>query len=395
MLLLKKAGLIATGTLLLSTQLMAGNDHQQLIVPKCLGDKIEKNFTTIASNKSYRLIDIETDHVGDITLIADKSQCGRFINVSSDLKNHKNPESILAKYTVKPKKLVSQNYVISHSKTVNALLPKVSSSNIWQTLTHLTDYYNRAPNTASGVETAHWLKKQFDDMAKDSQRNDVNSYFVLTQGYKQPSVVTVIGKDIQAPAVVIGAHMDTLKKYWGMDAYMPGAGDDGSGTSSLMETARVLLSSKEPLKNPVYIIWYSAEEQGLVGSKNVVAHFLEKKIPVKAVMQFDMTGFRNDQNDSTMWVFTDYTDTSLSSFIAKLIQSYVGVKVDYSSCGYGCSDHASWTYAGFPAAFPCETDFPNHNPNIHSPKDLKETLSLEHMTNFSKLGVAFAVELAS
>lgn len=83
------------------------------------------------------------------------------------------------------------------------------------------------------------VEKTFDDMSETNGRTDTASFFVKTGSYyKQPSLVTVIGKDINAPAVVIGAHMDTL------DGRMPGAGDDGSGSSSIMEMARVLLSSK-------------------------------------------------------------------------------------------------------------------------------------------------------
>ena len=80
--------------------------------------------------------------------------------------------------------------------------------------------------------------------------------------------------------------MDTL------DGRMPGAGDDGSGSSSVMEMARILLSSKINFKRPIYIIWYAAEERGLVGSQYVVEHFIDNSIPVKAAIQFDMTGYR-------------------------------------------------------------------------------------------------------
>jgi leucyl aminopeptidase len=108
-----------------------------------------------------------------------------------------------------------------------------------------------------------------------------------------------------------------------------------------------------------------------------------------------MTGFRNDKDDKTMWVFQDYTDKSLSDFIAKLIKTYVKVPVDYAKCGYGCSDHASWTAAGVPAAFPCETSFEAHNAYIHSALDTIDLLSSEHMANFTKLGLSFAIELAA
>ena len=116
-------------------------------------------------------------------------------------------------------------YEIKHQDDVNAALQGVVPDNIWQTLTHLTGYKNRSATKDTGLEAANWLKSQFEAMAVQYGRTDTNTFFVETGWYKQPSLVTVIGKDIQAPAVVIGAHMDTL------DGRMPGAGDDGSGSS--------------------------------------------------------------------------------------------------------------------------------------------------------------------
>ena len=85
----------------------------------------------------------------------------------------------------------------------------------------------------------------------------------------------------------------------------------------------------------------------------------------------------------------------MSHYIAQLIETYVKVPVDYSQCGYGCSDHASWDDKNIPAAFACESNYEDHNPYIHSNADTMDLLSLEHMTNFSKLALAFAIELAS
>ncbi|MCL5272688.1 MAG: M20/M25/M40 family metallo-hydrolase, partial [Gammaproteobacteria bacterium] len=286
-------------------------------------------------------------------------------------------------------KLNKDVYEVKHQEEVNAALKEVVADNIWDTLTHLTTFKNRSATKNTGVEAANWLKSTFEAMAVKYGRTDTETYFVKTGWYKQPSLVTVIGKDIKAPGIVIGAHMDTL------DGEMPGAGDDGSGSSSIMEAARVLLSSNTTFKRPVYIIWYAAEERGLVGSQHVVEYFQEHAIPVKAVVQFDMTGYRVHAEDPTMWVFTDYTDKGLSNYIAKLIDTYVHVPVDYSHCGYGCSDHASWTEVGVPSAFPCESNFDEHNPYIHSSDDTMSLLSLEHMTNFSKLALSFVIEQAS
>ncbi|CAM2752671.1 aminopeptidase LapA [Legionella worsleiensis] len=391
---------ITTGLVFAANSLCAAGipAHEQLQVPQCLAVKIALPHEVLAENKQFKIIDLQSSDVEKLVLLADEAKCGHFVNVSHKLQGtpwavkKQVAQKLLQKNTLKPftaKKPNQDAYKIRHQAEVNAALQEVVSDNIWQTLTHLTSYHNRSATKDTGVEAAKWLKATFEAMAVEYGRNDTETYFVKTGWYKQPSLVTVIGKDIKAPGIVIGAHMDTL------DGRMPGAGDDGSGSSSVMEAARVLLASKAQFKRPVYIIWYAAEERGLVGSQHVVEHFLDHSIPVKAVVQFDMTGYRVKADDPTMWVFTDYTDKSLSNYIAQLIDTYIKVPVDYSYCGYGCSDHASWTEVGVPSAFPCESNFEEHNPYIHSSSDTMSLLSLEHMTNFSKLALAFVIELAS
>ncbi len=390
-----KAGLFAG--LALTAQFAwseAPTPHEQLKVPQCLASKMDVSYNTLAENSKFKIIDIPSENIDDLAKLAEKVRCGRFVNVTHQLESEADQRPTALQLLVTPdvKTLTAsgESYELRHFAEVEAAVAKVDSDNIWQTLTHLTAYYNRSSTKDTGVEAAEWLQSQFEKMAVEYGREDTATYFVKTgRYYKQPSLVTVIGKDIKAPAVVLGAHMDTL------DGRMPGAGDDGSGSSSVMEAARVLLSSETPLKRPVYIIWYAAEERGLVGSQYVVRDFLKQSIPVKAALQLDMTGFRNDANDRTIWVYRDYTDRKLSDFLAELIKTYVKVPVDYSRCGYGCSDHASWMEKGIPAVFPCETNFEDHNPYIHSPSDTMALLSLDHMTNFSKLALAFAIELAS
>jgi leucyl aminopeptidase len=78
-----------------------------------------------------------------------------------------------------------------------------------------------------------------------------------------------------------------------------------------------------------------------------------------------------------------------------LIKTYVKQAVKRSACGYACSDHASWTQGGFKAAMPAEAAFEHTNPAIHKASDTMEKLSLPHMSDYAKLGLAFAGELAN
>ena len=104
-----------------------------------------------------------------------------------------------------------------------------------------------------------------------------------------------------------------------------------------------------------------------------------------------MTGY-DYKNEDTMWLMDDYVDTDLVSFFSQLITTYVKKPVKHSRCGYACSDHASWTQAGYKAAIPAEAAYRNSNPHMHTSQDIQAHLSLKHMTDYLKLATAFAVE---
>lgn len=386
----KKALLLACSSVAMATTAYADKVH--LIAPYCLTNNLTLSHQVKASDSKLSLITVDRDDVEKLTLIAHKRHCGGFIDVSDKVsklsKSKRTHHSLLSEYVTSKKQFIKEDYQISHKERVNKLLNNVESTNIWHTLETLTHFEDRSASTSNGVKAAHWLKENFDKMAKAANRTDVNSYYVDTGWYDQPSVVTVIGKDIKADAVVLGAHMDTLSYA------KPGADDDGSGSSSLVETARVLLNSAEQFNHPIYVIWYAAEERGLVGSQHVVRDFVEKDIPVKAVLQFDMTGYRYHDKDK-IWMISDNVNRPLSEFVAKLVETYTGVDVGWTQCGYSCSDHAAWTQEGFKSAFPFEAKFGEEDPYIHTGNDKMEYVSLDHMTNFAKVGVAFAVELAS
>jgi hypothetical protein len=93
----------------------------------------------------------------------------------------------------------------------------------------------------------------------------------------------------------------------------------------------------------------------------------------------------------------DYTNAAQNSFVIQLIETYTGATWGTDSCGYGCSDHASWHAAGFPTSMPFESRMAQYNPNIHTPNDTLEVSNnnTAHAIKFARLGVAFAVELGS
>lgn len=386
---LRKTALLTACTLLSHTLYAA---PAYVVAPNCLINQTKLKPTTLATQGDYRLI--QTDDTGLTELALAKGYhgraCGGFINVTPDFIAGKTVKTLLSDALSAPsqKQRTALAYEIHHPAEVNALLNNINSSNIWNNLTTFSGFHDRYANNKNGSDAVQYIQDQIMSYAKLANRNDITVRLVPTQGYKQSSLVIQIGEG-RTGGIVLGAHADTVAAN---GRAKPGADDDGSGSMSLLEAARVLIESPLRFNKPIYLIWYAAEEEGLLGSQAVVTNFKQMHIPVDAVMHFDLTGYAY-RNDTAMWVMDDYTNPALTSFTEALINTYIKVPVHHSECGYACSDHASWYNAGIPATLPAETAYEHTNPDIHSSQDTMDKLSLEHMTNYTKVAVAFAVEL--
>lgn len=113
----------------------------------------------------------------------------------------------------------------------------------------------------------------------------------------------------------------------------PGADDDGSGTTTILEAFRVLTehlkSTGEQLQNTIEFQWYSAEEGGLLGSQAIFKSYEQAGRDVVAMLQQDMTGYVKKTLDAgkpeSVGVITDFVDPGLTEFIKKVITEYCDI----------------------------------------------------------------------
>ena len=94
--------------------------------------------------------------------------------------------------------------------------------------------------------------------------------------------------------VVIGGHYDSCicnTDRWDFTSDAPGADDDGSGTSAVVELARVF-SQRFPkgLDASIVFALYSGEEQGLLGSTHLAQRLHDSRYKVAAAVTNDIIG---------------------------------------------------------------------------------------------------------
>jgi len=211
--------------------------------------------------------------------------------------------------------------------------------------------------------------------------------------FVQPSVIAKIkGSNPDAEGIVIiGGHEDSTAG--GATRRSPGADDDASGTSTVLEVFRVLMENNFRPVRDIEFHAYAGEEGGLLGSQAIARAYQQGGVKVFGMLQLDMTGYTPAGKPPVVGLMFDFVNLTLTRFVSTLIDTYADIGWVETRCGYGCSDHASWTRFGYPSAMPAETRFSDSNPNIHTAQDTLDKLSREHSIQYAKIALSFAVEL--
>ena len=327
----------------------------------------------------------------DIRKLAIKShqegRCGGFMDVTRFASTYKAQGKLVAHF---PK-----NKMPRHENEVLPYLEKLSSSELLgQTEVLSTKFKNRYYTSDYGVNSMQYLFEQFKKYG--AHRSDIEVKMFKHKDFKQPSVIAAIQGQgaTKDEFVVIGGHGDSVNWSMGMphpDGLAPGADDNASGTSTVLEVFRVLAQGDFRPKRTLLFMIYAGEELGLLGSQEIAQYFRHGDEKVIGVMQFDMTAYPGD--GSFIHFIMDNTNSELTKFSTMLADKYVKQPWKMHNCGYACSDHASWDRAGYAATFPFEAG-DHDNPKIHTKNDtIQNGLDFKFGLQFAQLGTAFAIEM--
>lgn len=160
--------------------------------------------------------------------------------------------------------------------------------------------------------------------------------------------------DNKAPtSIIIGAHFDHLgygdfgSRYTGFPEIHNGADDNASGTSLMIELAKVMKSGKYKNHNYIFAA-FSGEEKGLLGSKDFIHSGWSRKLNIVAMLNFDMVG-RADPREPKVNILGTGTSPIWDTL---LIRSRItGLEPNLSAGGLGGSDQFSFYNDSLPVLF--------------------------------------------
>ena len=207
---------------------------------------------------------------------------------------------------------VSQQPKAKPNPEIAKMVKEVSAKNIEATIRKLVSFGTRStlsdqndPNRGIGA-ARDWIYGQFQKISADCG----NCLTVEKQSFLQPKanrvpepttltnvVATLKGTTDPDRVYVVSGHYDTMcSSPTDGKCDAPGANDDGSGTATVIELARVM--SKRKFDATIIFVTVAGEEQGLLGSTHFAQQASEKKMNIEGMFTNDIVGGVTSQKNS-------------------------------------------------------------------------------------------------
>lgn len=268
---------------------------------------------------------------------------------------------------------------------IQSRVDAVSTDSLMALCQTLQDFGNRRSNTAQGAEAGALLFDRFIEYGyTDVSYFDYNMWcddvIAVKPGLYRPDEI-----------VLIGGHYDSISR----NGTAPGADDNATGTTTVLEVARLLAGSN--FERTLVFAAFSGEEQGLVGSAAFAEWAAHSNWNIIAMINVDMIGYVAPGDDQDLDLITRSEAQELVDYIKEVAPLYVPeLPIIESQLSGGDSDHTSFLQNGYQAVFFFE-DAEQLSPYIHSELDLigMSLNSFDFMTKCVKVSVATIASLAA
>ncbi|CAD7815181.1 Aminopeptidase YwaD [Chryseobacterium aquaeductus] len=173
----------------------------------------------------------------------------------------------------------AQSFIQAYQDRVN----QITQTNITTILQEFSGLGVKTTGSVANTNTLNWLKAKYQSYGYSASQITEDT-FTFGSTTSKNLIITKTGTVYPNIYVIICGHYDTIAG--------PGVSDNGSGTSIILEAARILKDI--PTEYSVKFIHFSGEEQGLQGSNhyvnNVVFQNNVRQLNLKVVFNIDQVG---------------------------------------------------------------------------------------------------------
>jgi aminopeptidase YwaD len=183
----------------------------------------------------------------------------------------------------------AQSFIQAYQTRAN----QVSQTNVTTLLQEFGNLGVKTTGSTANTNALDWLKTKYQSFGYDASQITEDS-FTYGSSTSKNLIITKTGTLYPNIYVIICGHYDTIVG--------PGVSDNGSGTSIMLEAARIL--KDVPTEYSIKFIHFSGEEQGLVGSthyvNNVVFQNNVRQLNLRVIFNIDQVGGKIGNTNNTI-----------------------------------------------------------------------------------------------
>ncbi|WP_235294285.1 M28 family peptidase [Portibacter lacus] len=243
------------------------------------------------------------------------------------------------------------------------------------------EFGGRKPLTDGFKKAGEYVELYLKNNKISPYRNQSYKDSVDLDGSITNNVVGVIRNDSESnDYVMICAHLDHLGAAKGDDKVYNGANDNASGVTAVLQVAKVL--AQYDFNQNIIVALFTAEESGLVGSKQLATKLKAENNNLTHVFNFEMIGKTLTTGSNQVYI-TGFNKSNLAEEMNKAVGfefvKFLPTAVKYQL--FSRSDNFPF-YAEFniPSQTISTFDFENYN-YYHKAGDEVELMDLENMND--------------
>ncbi|TAK52630.1 MAG: M20/M25/M40 family metallo-hydrolase [Bacteroidetes bacterium] len=263
---------------------------------------------------------------------------------------------------------------------ISAIIANVSDTTIRAYVQGLQNFGTRYYGNANRDSVFRWVRNR---LLETGITDVVSDSFQYNSTWQKNIIATIPGTVNPSLEIIVDGHFDS---YSSNLSQAPGADDNATGTAAALEMARVLKAINYQPSMTLRFIGFAAEEAGLRGSVNYAQKAKQQNRNIRAVLNYDMLGYRLTSQEDYDFHIVWYTGAeALSQLHATMATSYTLLNPVLTTQWRSSSDSWSFYQQGYKALFCIEYD---DNPYYHTPNDLLSTLDISYAKEIVKAGLA-------
>ena len=288
--------------------------------------------------------------------------------------------------------------VVQEDARIRSLMNQVSVDSLTATIDHLQSYHTRRWDSRMVYDVQDWLYDTYREMGLDTVLLHDFPVVLHDTLYETSDNVIAIQRGLVYPDeyVVCGAHYDSYNNSPGHPDSLraPGADDNASGSSGILETARLLSQCK--FERSILYCGWAAEEIGLIGSAAFAKDCADHMLDIVGYFNLDMIGYLKEGSDIHVHLMYTTQDSTIANYVYDFSHIYFPeMPIRQNWLSWGDSDYSSFNRNGYAAVHPFE-DVYQSSPFIHTPNDILgvSVNNMAQVKRFTELNLGLVATLA-